>query len=134
MSWDIDTARYPPAAWETPEDLKNYIDEAMRLGSAMCQWTSGGKIRHIPSSEWMPPLEKHDGFTVGDFVRKESGYDWPGVIRSFTVVSTGAVTAAVENRLSPGTTHVFPTKALAMEDRTDAEIIEQVRERFLRST
>lgn len=76
-------------------------------------------------------IEEYEGFKVGDIVRKASGYDWPGVIRSFTMVSTGVVTAAVENRLSPGTTHVFPTSSLVMEDRSDEQLIAQVRKRLL---
>jgi hypothetical protein len=72
-----------------------------------------------------------DGLAIGSKVRKIKGYDWPGIIRSFTTVSTGVVTAAVESRLSPGTTHVFPPAALMLENRSDEEILGEVRNRFL---
>ena len=47
-------SKHSPNGWETPEDEENYLDEVMRFGSAMCQWTSGGKMRHVPRPEWTP--------------------------------------------------------------------------------
>jgi hypothetical protein len=49
------TGKHHPSGWESDQDRDNYIDEATRYGSAMCQWTSEGKMRHVPRPEWMPP-------------------------------------------------------------------------------
>ena len=41
-----------PTDWVSDKDRDNYIKEAMSHGTAMCQWTTEGKIRHVPRSEW----------------------------------------------------------------------------------
>jgi hypothetical protein len=70
-------------------------------------------------------------FPVGRHVRKASGYDWPGEVCGYGVSRSGRLTINVENRLSPGTIHVFPPSQLVREDRTVEQILEAVRERLL---
>lgn len=74
-----------------------------------------------------------DEFPIGKLVRKAGGYDWPGKVCGYGEPTTGVTTINVENRLCPGTVHVFPPRQLVSEDRTDEEILEQVAARLLRA-
>ena len=71
-------------------------------------------------------------FPIGMFVRKKKGYDWPGIVVSHSHPSTHVPTLNVENRLCPGTIHVFPPRIMIAEDRSDEEILKQVTARMLR--
>ena len=64
-------------------------------------------------------------FTIGMHVRKRSGYDWPGTVCGYGFTSIGTVLVNVENRLSPGTVHIYPPRALMPEDRSNSEILFQ---------
>ncbi len=72
-----------------------------------------------------------DEFPIGMLVRKVSGYDWPGKVCGYSMPSTNTLTVNVENRLCPGTIHVFPPRHLMAEDRTDDEILLEVISRLL---
>lgn len=71
-------------------------------------------------------------YPIGMFLRKVRGYDWPGRVAGYGLASTGSVSLVVENRLSPGTMHIFPVSYLSLEDRTDQEILDAVAARMLR--
>ena len=68
---------------------------------------------------------------IGTLTKKAGGYDWPGRVCGYNVPSTGRITIGVENRLCPGTVHVFPPHQLEKEDRSEKKILAQVAARML---
>lgn len=68
---------------------------------------------------------------VGTLTKKAGGFDWPGRVCGYNLVSTGQITVSVENRLSPGMVHVFPPHQLVREDRTEERILAEVEARML---
>lgn len=65
------------------------------------------------------------------YVKKRQGYDWPGRVCGINIMSNGKILLGVENRLSPGTCHVFVPSLLEGETRRDTRIMSDILERML---
>jgi len=69
-------------------------------------------------------------FPDGTFVKKKSGYDWPGVVCGVVPHSRG-ILVVVENRMSPGTVHVFTPSVIEKDGRSRDDILGDAEALFL---